>query len=106
MKALLIDPQTQTIEAIEIEDMTDIRRIIGFDTIESDAVGSDGDRLYFDEECFIRGSSGRFQIDSVIPVAGRGILVGGDVGNLSDVATDIDDLRRRTRFQGISNNPG
>ena len=101
MKAFLISPDTQSIETVDIDSLDDIRKVIGFDTLESDAVGTQGDRLYFDEACFIRGSSGRFQIDSVIPVAGKGILIGADAdgSGLSDVATDIEDLRRRTRFQ-------
>ena len=99
MKALLINPQDQTIAAVEVEDLAAIRQLVGYDTLESDAVGSEGDRLYFDEECFIRGSTGRFQIDSVIPVAGKGVLVGSDGDALSDVRTGIGDLRQRIRFQ-------
>jgi hypothetical protein len=100
MKALLISPETQSIEAVEVAGLDDIRELIGFDTLESDKVGGDGDRLYFDEECFIRGTEGRFQIDSVIPVAGKGVLIGAnDDGGLSDVVTGIDDLRERIKFQ-------
>lgn len=99
MKALLINPEDQTIEAIEVEDLAAIRQLVGYDTLESDAVGSEGDRLYFDEECFIRGSKGRFQIDSVIPVAGKGVLIGSDGDALADVRTEIEDLRGRIRFQ-------
>jgi hypothetical protein len=75
-------------------------KLIGYDTIESDAVGTAGDRLYFDEECFLRGSRGRFQIDSVIPVSGRAVLVGtADEGRtLRDVATDADSLRQRIKY--------
>ena len=100
MKALLIDPENQSIEQIEIAGMDDIKTLIGFDTIESDAVGDEGDRLYFDEECFLRGSAGRFQIDSVIPVSGKGIVVGSsdDGAELRDVVTTIDDLRQRTKY--------
>lgn len=31
---------------------------------------------FFDEECFIRGSSDRFKIDKLLPVAGKGVVVG------------------------------
>lgn len=34
------------------------------------------DRLILDEECFIRGTSCRFQIDKLIPVAGKGVVAG------------------------------
>lgn len=100
MKALLINPENQSIEAVAIAGMDDIKALIGFDTIESDAVGEGGDRLYFDEECFLRGSAGRFQIDSVIPVSGKGVVVGSadDGATLRDVVTAIDDLRARVKY--------
>ena len=99
MKALLIDPKSQSIEPVEVDGLDDIGKLIGFETLESDKVGGDGDRLYFDEECFIRGTEGRFQIDSVIPVAGKGVLIGTDNdGGLTDVV-GIDDLRGRIKVK-------
>jgi len=100
MKALLIKPDTRSIESIGIDSHADIVRLVGYDTLESDAVGTAGDRLYFDEECFLRGTSGRFQIDSVIPVSGRAVIVGtaDDGATLRDVMTDIDDVRSRIKY--------
>lgn len=100
MKALLINPESRSIEAIDVADHAAIARLIGYDTIESDSVGSAGDRLYFDEECFLRGTRGRFQIDSVIPVSGKAVLIGttGEGKTLRDVATDIDSLRSRIKY--------
>jgi len=100
LKALLVTPENRSIEAIDIKGREDIAKLIGFDTIESDAVGTAGDRLFFDEECFLRGTSGRFQIDSVIPVSGRAVIVGTtDEGTtLRDVVTDIDSLRSRIKY--------
>lgn len=100
MKAFLISAENQTIETIDIAGMEDIVRHIGYDTIESDEIGETGDRLYFDEECFLRGSKGRFQIDTLIPVSGKGIVAGSiekDTG-LSDAAINIDDLRSRIKY--------
>ncbi len=100
MKAILINPENRSIDAIELGDRNDLVRLIGFDTLESDAVGTTGDRLYFDEECFLRGTSGRFQIDTIIPVSGKGVIVGSaeDGNTLSDVVTSIDELRSRIKF--------
>jgi hypothetical protein len=100
MKALLIDPENRAIDSVDVKDRADIVRLIGYDTIESDAVGAAGDRLFFDEECFLRGTQGRFQIDSVIPVSGTAVLIGtADEGKtLRDVATDIDNLRSRIKY--------
>lgn len=101
MRALLITPDAQSIETIEIAGLDEIKALIGFDTIASDAVGTAGDLLYFDEECFLRRSAGRFQIDTLIPVAGKGVIVGtaGDGVTLSDAATEIEDLRHRIKYQ-------
>jgi hypothetical protein len=101
MRALLITPDAQTIEEVEVADLEDIKTLIGFDTLESDAVGTQGDRLYFDEECFLRRSSGRFQIDTLIPVAGKGVIVGAtDDGTvLGDALTAKADLQARIKFQ-------
>jgi hypothetical protein len=100
MKALLIDPENRSLEPVDIQGREDIVKLIGYDTIESDAVGTAGDRLFFDEECFLRGAQGRFQIDSVIPVSGRAVLVGttDDGSTLRDVVTDADNLRSRLKY--------
>lgn len=100
MKALLINPETRSIESIDIGSHAELASLIGYDTIESDAVGSAGDRLYFDEECFLRGTTGRFQIDTLVPVSGRAVIVGtaDDGATLRDVATGIDDVRSRIRY--------
>lgn len=100
-KALLISPEQQSIDTVEIHSKGDIAELIGYPTLESDPVSDAGDRLFFDEECFIRGASGRFQIDQLIPVAGKGIVVGvppsGD--GLVDVSLSVDELRGRTVFR-------
>ena len=100
MKALLINPERQSIEAIDIGSQAELASLIGYDTIESDAVGTAGDRLYFDEECFLRGTTGRFQIDTLVPVSGRAVIVGSadDGATLRDVATDIEDVRSRIKY--------
>ena len=100
MKALLIDPETQTIEAIDVNDYEDIVGIIGLDTIAIDEIGTTGDRLFFDEECFLRGSAGRFQIDRLIPVAGKGVVLGAndDGSQLRDTTLSQEELAARTKF--------
>jgi hypothetical protein len=100
MKALLITPDTQSIETVDITGHEDIVKMIGFDTITSEEIGPEGDRLYFDEECFLRGSSGRFQIDTVIPVSGKGLIVGSsdDGTTLRDAVSSIDNLKGRIKY--------
>ena len=100
MKSVLIDPEKRSIESVDINNLNDIVRLVGYDTIESDAVGTQGDRLYFDEECFLRGTTGRFQIDTIIPVSGKGVIVGTaeDGNTLRDSVIDIDALRNRIKY--------
>lgn len=100
MKALLIDPEQQTIEQVDVAGHEDIARLIGYETLESDEIGPDGDRLFFDEECFLRGTTGRFQIDNVIPVSGKGLVVGSaeEGASLRDVVSDPDSIRARMKY--------
>jgi len=100
MKALLITPDTQTIDVIDIISHDDIVKLIGYDTITSDEIGPEGDRLFFDEECFLRGTSGRFQIDTVIPVSGKGVIVGStNVGTiLRDAVSNVESIRNRIKY--------
>ncbi len=100
MKALLVNPETQTIKETQIADYDEIVKLIGFDTVISDEIGPQGDRLFFDEECFLRGTSGRFQIDKVIPVSGVGIIIGSsdDGSTLRDVVSDIDGINERIKY--------
>ena len=98
MKAFLITPEKQSIEEIQIANLDDINALIGYETIESDAIGTEGDRLFFDEECFLRGTSGRFQIDNVIPVSGKGVVAGTDADSLRDVVMEIEELRQRIKY--------
>jgi len=99
MKALLIKPAEQSIEAIELSSKEEIIKLIGFDTVIADDLGGNGDKLYFDEECFLRGNEGRFKIDNLIPVSGIGVVVGSnDDGTLADIQSDIEDIKSRTSY--------
>lgn len=100
-KAILISPEERSFQFVDLEGPGDMKQLIGFDTLESDSIEGTGDRLFFDEECFIRGSTGRFQVDRLIPIAGKGIVANvnedGDV--IADVTISIEALRDRTRFE-------
>jgi hypothetical protein len=103
MKAFVIDPVSRTIEAVEINDGLDgVRRLIGYATVDSDEIDDNGDRLYFDEECFIRSAPGapRFRLDNLAPVAGRGVVTGSaEQGRrLVDAAIGLEALRQRVTF--------
>ena len=79
MTCFVIDPTAKTITPAPWDGGLDaIRQLIGFETIDSDEIDAGGDRLFFDEKCFIRQTPGvgRFQLDSLAPVAGVGVVVG------------------------------
>lgn len=54
VKAFLINPVNQSIESIDIGGHKDIAKLVGYDTIESEAVGNQGNSLYFEEELLLR----------------------------------------------------
>ena len=79
MTSVVIDPTAKTITPVLWDGgLEAIRQLIGFETIDSDEINANGDRLFFDEKCFIRQTPGvgRFQLDSLAPVAGVGVVVG------------------------------
>ncbi|OZA05324.1 MAG: hypothetical protein B7Y05_22140 [Polynucleobacter sp. 24-46-87] len=83
MQVFAINPLTKEIHAVEIADTKEaVQELIGFSTIDSDEIDDNGDRLFFDEECFIRqqGNVGRFKVDSLAPVAGIGVIVNSQDG--------------------------
>ena len=102
MHAYLIDPFEKTVAAIDIDGLPGIRQAIGFDTIDSDEVANSNNRLFFDEECFIRQQPrpGRFRLDTLPPVAGRGVVVGGGPGEntLADAGLSLEELTSRVEF--------
>lgn len=97
MKAILVDSQVRSVEGVEITAKDDIENLIGFDTLTSDELDDSGDRLFLDEECFIRGASGRFQIDRLAPVSGRAVITGpvGVGGVQADVSTTPEEISER-----------
>ena len=97
MKAFLINPESQTIEPIEIQDQNDIQAKIGYDTVISDELGDD-QHIFFDEECFLRQAKGRFQIDKLVPISGKAVIMGLSGDALSDVAIDESALAARVSF--------
>jgi hypothetical protein len=58
--------------------------------------------LFFDESCFIRHGAdvGRFRVDSLAPVAGTGVITGGEPGGkaIAGAQISIEALRARVQF--------
>lgn len=104
MKAFQIDPNARTITEIDLVNVQDAlvaiitqQKDIGFDEIDDN-----GDRLYFDEACFIneKPGAGRFQLDRLPPVSGIGVVAGwnGLQDSLAPVQVSKDALISRIKF--------
>lgn len=103
MKAFLIDAGARTVAEVSVDGgIEGVKRLIGFDTVDSDEIDGNGDRLFFDEECFLRAQPGaaRFKVDNLAPVAGRGVVIRASAGGsqLTDAVIGLDALRKRVTF--------
>lgn len=99
MNAYLIDANDKTVVAVAIAGLDDVKKLIGYDSVDSDEIDNSGDRLFFDESCFLRDQTGkgRFKLDNLAPVADKGVVVGssGDAANLKDAAVERAALQQR-----------
>ena len=103
MEGFLIDPAARMVTPVEVEGGVDgVRKLIGFPTVDSDEIDDNGDRLYYDEECFIRSAPGapRFRVDNLAPVAGKGVVIGYSAQGkaLADAVIGLEALQRRVTF--------
>jgi hypothetical protein len=101
MKAFFIDPLKSEIRAIDLKNSDDeVKQLLGAKALEFDEIAAGGDRLCFDEDCFITQKPGRFQLDTLAPVAGSAVLLGAAAhdGALTDVLIDQEALRSRIKF--------
>ncbi|MHB1187116.1 hypothetical protein [Thiobacillus sp.] len=100
MKAYLIDANTKTVSPVELADgLASIRRLIGYDSVDSEEINASGDQLFFDEGCFLRDQTGkgRFKLDNLVPVADKAVVAGsGDDGaTLADAVVELTALQQR-----------
>lgn len=103
MKAYLIDAVAKTVEEVSIENgLEGVKRLIGFDTVDSDEIDDNGDRLFFDERCHLRAEPGapRFKVDNLAPVAGRGVILRAGEGGaqVADAMVGLESLKKRVTF--------
>lgn len=97
MKSFLIDGISNQVTQINIADRAGIAAEIGFSTLADDFI-AESEIVVFDENCFIRGSAGRFQIDTLAPIAGKAIIVGVIGSDLVDSKLTVMDISSRVKF--------
>ncbi|MDO9221891.1 MAG: hypothetical protein Q7T90_12765 [Thiobacillus sp.] len=99
MKAYLIDANAKTVSEADIAGLDDVKKRIGYDSVDSDEIDATGDRLFFDERCFLRDQTGkgRFKLDNLAPVADKAVVAGSsdDGATLQDAVVDHTTLERR-----------
>jgi hypothetical protein len=101
MKAFLIEPALQNVTAVDLcAGLDEIRRLIGFETVDSDEINAAGDRLFFDERCFIRNESGagRFKFATEAPVAGRAVIAREVDGAFQDCSLTLAEVQQQLVF--------
>jgi hypothetical protein len=101
MKAFLIDPAIQSATAVDLRaGLDEIRQLIGFDTVDSDEINAAGDRLFFDDHCFIRKEPGvgRFKFATEAPVAGRGVIACVVNGAFQDCSLTLAEVQQKLVF--------
>lgn len=103
MKAYLIDPTRKEIRSVELtEGQRQIASLLGAKSVDFDEIDDGGDRLYFDEDCFIKAKHGdaRFKVDNLAPVSGSGLITGTESPNgvLQSPANDDAQLAKRVQF--------
>ena len=98
MKAIVIDGKSQTLEDTVVGREEDIRTLIGQDSIIHDEI-DEANAVFFDEDCFIRGTQGRFQIDALAPISGKAVVIGRTAdGALHETSLDLESLTERVKF--------
>ena len=103
MNAYLIDPSTREIRRVELSHgATEIASLLGAKSVDFDEIDEGGDRLYFDEDCFIKAQPGdaRFKVDNLAPVSGAGLICGTESPNgvLQSAQNDLDKIEKRVQF--------
>jgi hypothetical protein len=103
MNAYLIDPSTREIRRVDLTQCTqEIASLLGAKSVDFDEIDDGGDRLYFDEDCFIKAKPGdaRFKVDNLAPVSGAGLICGTESpdGVLQSAQNDLADIEKRVQF--------
>jgi len=103
MNVYLIDPAKREIIALELtEGAQQIAATLEAKSIDFDEIDDGGDRLYFDEDCFIKAQPGdaRFKVDNLAPVSGKGVICGttNPSGVHLPVNNSLENLVKRVKF--------
>ncbi len=98
MRAILIDGLAKTAVEIDIASQDAIAAAVGHASIIADDIDT-GNAVYFDEDCFLRGTEGRFVLDTLPPIAGKAVVMGRAIGDrLVGTNLSIEEVLARVKF--------
>lgn len=98
-KAFLINGAEKSISPIEFDADEAMAELIGYESVIADPLDGEGDnKVFFDEDCFIRGHEGRFQIDTLPPISGIAVVMAGSDTNPQDSSLDLAAITARLKW--------
>jgi|TARA_B110000444_G_C18475502_1_gene426740 hypothetical protein len=97
MKALLVDGLAQSLSELDISGKKDLELVLGVESVVADSLNSEH-QIFFDEDCFIKQTNGRFQIDALPPISGKAVLARVVDGDFTDVTLGLDQIESRVKF--------
>ena len=98
-KAFLIEGSARSISPIEFDSDEAMAELIGHESVIADPLDGDGDnKVFFDEDCFIRGEGGRFKIDRLPPISGIAVVMAGSETNPQDCSLSIEEIQSRVEW--------
>ena len=97
MKALLVDGLAQSLSELDISGEKDLELVLGVESVVADSLDSEH-QIFFDENCFIKQTNGRFQIDTLPPISGKAVLARVVDGDFTDVTLGLDQIESRVKF--------
>jgi hypothetical protein len=97
MKALLVNGLAQSLSELDISGEKDLELVLGCESVVADSLDSEH-QIFFDEDCFIKQTNGRFQIDALPPISGKAVLVRVVDGDFTDITSGFDQIESRVKF--------
>lgn len=97
MKALLVNGPAQSMSEVDIGGAKDLELVLGVESVVADRLDSEH-QIFFDEDCFIKQTNGRFQLDALPPIAGKAVLARVVDGEFFGVTLGLNEIESRIKF--------
>jgi hypothetical protein len=108
MRAILIDPESQTITTLEYAgSYQDIYKLIGANTFDVRPIMGPGESIFFDDEFLLKMKEGGdakafFILPGLDPIAGKGLILGVNGGGESiSTKVTVDWVKANIKFETL-----